>query len=158
MCHQQLLRQSTNSRVAVDFLESLPPEYAQIFAFDNFTRTQNHVIAKALEMEEGDDCVPVVAAVGSLKNIHPDRIILKNIIVTRYPQRVSKLKTSVRYIFHNPEDVRWFKPVEVWTKCGHRGIMKFVFNGVLQQHDTVCLSIYKRAYPKWPEHRFPLDA
>ncbi|GKV31315.1 hypothetical protein SLEP1_g40015 [Rubroshorea leprosula] len=36
--------------------------------------------------------------------------------------------------------------------------MKCVFNGVLQQHDTVCLSIYKRSYPKWPEHRFPLDA
>ncbi|GLT31363.1 hypothetical protein SLA2020_061050 [Shorea laevis] len=232
-----------------DLKESLPPEYPQIFAFDNFTRTQKDVIAKALEMEEGDDCappdvcpsfhikkhdsydapikskeelifhvgfrqflarpvfstdnfnsnkhkmerflhtgcfsmasinasisfpslplialkasgeasVPIVAAVGSLKNIDPDRIILKKIILTGYPQR----------------DVRWFKPVEVWIKCGRRGrikepidlirvkgrtgngIMKCVFNGVLQQHDTVCLSIYKRAYPKWPEHRFPLDA
>lgn len=26
-----------------------------------------------------------------------------------YPQRVSKLKATVRYMFHNPEDVRWFK-------------------------------------------------
>ena len=26
-----------------------------------------------------------------------------------YPQRVSKLKAAVRYMFHNPEDVRWFK-------------------------------------------------
>ncbi|EOY15233.1 Pre-rRNA-processing protein TSR1 isoform 3 [Theobroma cacao] len=32
--------------------ESLPPEYARIFAFDNFARTQKHVIAKALEMEQ----------------------------------------------------------------------------------------------------------
>ncbi|XP_044511758.1 pre-rRNA-processing protein TSR1 homolog isoform X1 [Mangifera indica] len=279
--------------------ESLPPEYARIFAFDNFARTQKHVFAKALEMEQEDreDCVPAglyvrlhveevpvavayrlqelvktvplvasgllqheskisvlhfsikkhdtynapvkakeelifhvgfrqfvarpifssdninsdkhkmerflhagrfsiasiyapisfpplplialkkaeagappaVAAVGSLRSIDPNRIILKKIILTGYPQRVSKLKASVRYMFHNPDDVRWFKPVEVWTKCGRRGrvkepvgthgAMKCVFNGVLQQHDTVCMSLYKRAYPKWPEHRFPiLDA
>lgn len=276
--------------------ESLPPEYARIFAFDNFNRTQKHVLAQALEMEQGnrDDCVPAssyvrlhvkdipldlasklcvlaktspvvacgllqheskmsvlhfsikkhdmydapiktkeelifhvgfrqfvarpvfstdninsdkhkmerflhagrfcmasiyapisfppvplialkrvegavapaVAAVGSLRSIDPDRIILKKIILTGYPQRVSKLKAAVRYMFHNPEDVRWFKPVEVWTKCGRRGrikepvgthgAMKCILNGVLQQHDTVCMSLYKRAYPKWPEHFFPL--
>ncbi|TYI42813.1 hypothetical protein ES332_A01G124700v1 [Gossypium tomentosum] len=277
--------------------ESLPPEYARIFAFDNFARTQKHVVAKALKVEqEGrDDCAPVgsfarfyikevpfhvasklcaasrtapivlcgllqheskmsvlhfsikkhdsydapikskeelifnvgfrqfvarpifstdninsdkhkmerflhaghfsiasiyapisfpplplialksaagagtpaVAAVGSLRSIDPDRIILKKIILTGYPQRVSKLKATVRYMFHNPEDVRWFKPVEVWTKCGRRGrvkepvgthgAMKCIFNGGLQQHDTVCISLYKRAYPKWPEHRFPAN-
>ncbi|KAI4389633.1 hypothetical protein MLD38_001839 [Melastoma candidum] len=276
--------------------ESLPPEYARIFSFENFKRTQKHVFAKALEMEgpNQDDCVaagayvrlyvkdvptsvatklstlsktmPIVAcgllqheskmsvlhfslkkydsytlpikakeeltfhvgfrqfiarpvfstdninsdkhkmerflhagrfsmasiyapisfaplplivlknadnassaaiaAIGSLRSIDPDRIILKRIILTGYPQRVSKLKASVRYMFHNPEDVRWFKPVEVWTKCGRRGrikepvgthgFMKCVFNGVLQQHDTVCMSLYKRVYPKWPERRFPL--
>ncbi|XP_022772570.1 pre-rRNA-processing protein TSR1 homolog isoform X2 [Durio zibethinus] len=276
--------------------ESLPPEYARIFAFDNFARTQKHVIAKSLELEQEsrDDCAPAgsyarlyikevpldvasklcvvsrtapiiscgllqheskmsvlhfsikkhdsydapikakeefifhvgfrqfvarpifstdninsdkhkmerflhagrfsiasiyapisfpplplivlkgaggastltVAAVGSLRSIDPDRIILKKIILTGYPQRVSKLKATVRYMFHNPEDVRWFKPVEVWTKCGRRGrikepvgthgAMKCVFNGGLQQHDTVCMSLYKRSYPKWPEHRFPL--
>ncbi|KAE9456853.1 hypothetical protein C3L33_11242, partial [Rhododendron williamsianum] len=40
--------------------ESLPPEYAKIFAFDNFTRTQKHVLAKALDTEQGDidDCIP----------------------------------------------------------------------------------------------------
>uniref|UniRef100_A0A5B7BVQ0 Bms1-type G domain-containing protein n=1 Tax=Davidia involucrata TaxID=16924 RepID=A0A5B7BVQ0_DAVIN len=279
--------------------ESLPPEYAKIFAFDNFTRTQKHVLAKALDMEQGnmDDLVPLssyarlyikevptgiasklcvlaktmpviacgllqheskisvlhfsikkhdmysapikakeelvfhvgfrqfvsrpifssdninsdknkmerflhagrfsiasiyapisfpslplivlksegnaaspaVAAVGSLRSIDPDRIILKKIILTGYPQRVSKLKSSVRYMFHNPEDVRWFKPVEVWSKCGRRGrikepvgthgAMKCIFNGVLQQHDTVCMSLFKRTYPKWPQHWFPiLDA
>ncbi|XP_065637332.1 uncharacterized protein LOC111995854 [Quercus suber] len=40
--------------------ESLPPEYARIFAFDNFARTQKHVLAKALDMEQEnrDDCIP----------------------------------------------------------------------------------------------------
>ncbi|KAG6592850.1 Pre-rRNA-processing protein TSR1-like protein, partial [Cucurbita argyrosperma subsp. sororia] len=106
------------------------------------------------------------AASGSLKCIDPRRIILKKIILSGYPQRVSKLKATVRYMFHNPDDVRWFKPVDVWTKCGRRGrvkepvgthgAMKCIFNGVLQQHDTVCMSLYKRVYPKWPEHLFPL--
>ncbi|GAV63463.1 DUF663 domain-containing protein/AARP2CN domain-containing protein [Cephalotus follicularis] len=276
--------------------ESLPPEYARIFTFDNFARTQKHVLAKALEMERGNrsDCLPAssyarlhikevslhvasklcvlvkevpviacgllqheskmsvlhfsvkkhdtyadplkakeelifhigfrqfiarpifstdninsdkhkmerflhagrfsmasiygpisfpplplivlksvdggaasaVAAVGSLRSIDADRIILKKIILTGYPQRVSKLKATVRYMFHNPEDVRWFKPVEVWTKFGRRGrikepvgthgAMKCVLNGVLQQNDTLCMSLFKRAYPKWPEHRYPL--
>ncbi|KAL6544144.1 hypothetical protein OROGR_010641 [Orobanche gracilis] len=110
---------------------------------------------------------PVVAAVGSLRSIDPDRIVLKKIILTGYPQRVSKTKATVRYMFHNPEDVRWFKPVDVWSKCGRRGrirepvgthgAMKCIFNGVLQQHDTVCMSLFKRSYPRWPQQWFPLN-
>ncbi|PRQ16479.1 putative ribosome biogenesis protein BMS1/TSR1 [Rosa chinensis] len=123
----------------------------------------------AFKSSKGEATAPTVAAVGSLRSIDPDRIILKKIILTGYPQRVSKKKAAVRYMFHNPEDVRWFKPVEVWTKCGRRGrikepvgthgAMKCILNGTLQQNDTICMSLYKRAYPKWPDHRFPiLDA
>ncbi|KAI0499326.1 hypothetical protein KFK09_020229 [Dendrobium nobile] len=118
-----------------------------------------------LKNKHGD--VPAVAAVGSLRSVDPYRIILKKIILTGYPLRVSKKKATVRYMFHNPEDVRWFKPVELYTKCGRRGLikdsvgthgaMKCVFNGVIQQHDTVCMSLYKRAYPKWPDQLFPLQ-
>lgn len=41
------------------YQESLPPEYARIFAFDNFARTQKHVLSKALEMEqeESENCI-----------------------------------------------------------------------------------------------------
>ncbi|XP_020584073.1 pre-rRNA-processing protein TSR1 homolog [Phalaenopsis equestris] len=117
-----------------------------------------------LKNKHGDS--PAVAAVGSLRSVDPYRIILKKIILTGYPLRVSKKKATVRYMFHNPDDVRWFKPVELYTKCGRRGLikdsvgthgaMKCLFNGVIQQHDTVCMSLYKRAYPKWPEQLFPL--
>ncbi|KAG6490404.1 hypothetical protein ZIOFF_051700 [Zingiber officinale] len=255
--------------------ESLPPEYARIFAFDNFAKTQKNVLAKMLEVDEGNmnECAPIgsyvrlylknvpldvaarislpsrkvpvlvcgllqheskmsvlhfrplfssdnlnsdkhkmerflhagrysvatvyarisfpslplvvlkiqdgeapaVAAIGSLKSVDPDRIILKKIILTGYPQRVSKSKSIVRYMFHNPEDVRWLKchlkflihslsdmqPLEVWTKGGRRGritdtvgthgAMKCIFNGVIQQSGTVCMSLYKRIYPKWPD-------
>ncbi|XP_047982735.1 pre-rRNA-processing protein TSR1 homolog [Salvia hispanica] len=117
---------------------------------------------------QGEDTYPAVAAVGSLRSVDPDRIILKKIILTGYPQRVSKSKATVRYMFHNPEDVRWFKPVEVWSKCGRRGrirepvgthgAMKCILNGVIQQHDTVCMSLFKRSYPKWPQQWFPLNS
>ncbi|WOK92487.1 pre-rRNA-processing protein [Canna indica] len=115
-----------------------------------------------LKAQHGE--APAIAAMGSLKCVDPDRIILKKIILTGYPQRVSKSKSIVRYMFHNTDDVRWFKPVEIWTKCGRRGrikepvgthgAMKCLFNGVIQQHDTVCMSLYKRAYPKWPEQLY----
>lgn len=36
-------------------------------------------------------------------------LITLNIFWCSYPQRVSKLKATVRYMFHNPDDVRWFK-------------------------------------------------
>ncbi|CAD5314654.1 unnamed protein product [Arabidopsis thaliana] len=117
-----------------------------------------------LKISEGSD-PPAIAALGSLKSVEPNKIILKKIILTGYPQRVSKMKASVRYMFHNPEDVKWFKPVEVWSKCGRRGrvkepvgthgAMKCIFNGVVQQHDVVCMNLYKRAYPKWPERLYP---
>ncbi|KAF6158366.1 hypothetical protein GIB67_022446 [Kingdonia uniflora] len=119
-----------------------------------------------LKSGQGQEASPAIAAVGSLRSIDPDRIILKKIILTGYPQRVSKLKAAVRYMFHTPEDVRWFKPVEVWTKGGRRGrvkepvgihgAMKCIFNGVVQQRDTVCMSLFKRVYPKWPEQRPPI--
>ncbi|GAU30187.1 hypothetical protein TSUD_311380 [Trifolium subterraneum] len=114
----------------------------------------------------GEDSTPAVAAVGSLKTVDPNRIILKRVILTGYPQRVSKRKASVRHMFYNPEDVKWFKPVEIYTKRGLRGrikepvgthgAVKCLLNGVLEQRDTVCLNLFKRAYPKWQTRRFPL--
>ena len=53
------------------------------------------------------------------------------------------------------------QPLELWTKYGRRGrirepvgdhgTMKCIFDGPVQQRDSVCLALYKRAFPKWPQ-------
>ncbi|DBA66726.1 TPA: hypothetical protein ACH3X2_001875 [Trebouxia sp. C0005] len=106
------------------------------------------------------DQPPRLAMAGTLRSCDPDRVVLKKIVLSGYPVKVHKKKAVVRWMFHNPEDVRWFKPLELWTKYGRRGrikepigthgAMKCMFDGVVQQRDAVCASLFKRSYPIWP--------
>ncbi|RHY83057.1 hypothetical protein DYB37_000869 [Aphanomyces astaci] len=99
-----------------------------------------------------------LVASGTLLNVDPDRIVLKRVVVTGTPVRVKRRKAVIRYMFHSPEDVRWFKPVELTTKhgmtghikesLGTHGDFKAIFNKPIKNHDTVCLNLYKRVYPK----------
>ena len=62
-------------------------------------------------------------------------------------------------MFFNPDDVKWFQPAQLTTKhglvgnivesVGEHGTMKCLFNKGVQQHDTICLVLYKRVYPKY---------
>ena len=108
-----------------------------------------------------------LVATGSLKSCDPDRVVVKKIVLTGFPVKTHRSKAIVRSMFFSPEDIRWFSPVELWTKMGRRGrireplgthgLFKAIFDGPLSQQDTVCLSLYKRAFPKaWDEGRlFP---
>jgi pre-rRNA-processing protein TSR1 len=99
-----------------------------------------------------------LVASGSLLSVDPDRIVLKKVIMTGYPIRVRKRKAVVKHMFRCSGDVLWFKPAELTTKCGlvghirepvgTHGLMKVIFNQHVKQNDTVCLSLYKRVYPK----------
>jgi len=101
----------------------------------------------------------VLVAVGSVVCADPDRIVLKRTILSGFPVKVSRSFAMVQYMFFNPEDVNYFKPVELYTKSGlvghitmsvgTHGRMKAHFDRPIQQNDTVCLPLYKRIYPKW---------
>lgn len=105
-----------------------------------------------------------LVASGSLKSCNPDRVVIKKIVLTGFPVKAHRSKAVIRSMFFSADDVRWFSPVELWTKHGRRGrireplgthgAMKCVFDGPLSQQDTVCMSLYKRVYPKWPSHTF----
>ena len=53
-------------------------------------------------------------------SIDPDRIILK-IVLSGQPVKVEKKTATVKFMFFNPDDIRWFKPLELWTKHGLSG-------------------------------------
>jgi pre-rRNA-processing protein TSR1 len=69
---------------------------------------------------EGTPYNPMLAS-GSLMSIDPDRLLIKRIILTGNPVGVHKNAAVVRHMFFNPEDIKWFKPVEVRTKFGLNG-------------------------------------
>ena len=54
---------------------------------------------------------------GSLRSCNPDRIVLKKAVLSGYPVKVNKKKAVVRWMFHNREDIQWFRPVDLWTKA-----------------------------------------
>jgi pre-rRNA-processing protein TSR1 len=98
-------------------------------------------------------------AIGSMMGADADRIVVKRVILTGYPVRVHKRHATVKYMFYTPEDVTWFKPAGLYTKhglqgnivesVGVHGTMKCIFNAPIKQHDTVCLPLYKRVFPKF---------
>ena len=100
-----------------------------------------------------------LVAFGSMIGADADRTIVKRIILTGFPVRVHKRHASVKYMFKDPEDVKWFQPAGLTTKhglngkieqsVGEHGTMKCLFNAPIKQHDTVCLCLYKRVFPKF---------
>jgi pre-rRNA-processing protein TSR1 len=101
-----------------------------------------------------------LVSIGSMIGADADRIVVKRIVLTGYPVRVHKRFATVKYMFNDPEDVKWFKPAGLTTKhglngnieasVGEHGTMKCLFNAPIKQHDTVCLPLYKRIFPKFP--------
>jgi pre-rRNA-processing protein TSR1 len=100
-----------------------------------------------------------LCAIGSMIGADADRIVVKRVLLTGYPVRVHKRHATVKYMFYNPDDVKWFRPAGLWTKhglnghimesVGDHGTMKCLFNAPIKQHDTVCLPLYKRIFPKF---------
>ncbi|KAK4333094.1 Ribosome biogenesis protein TSR1 [Rhodotorula toruloides] len=96
---------------------------------------------------------------GTLLSSDPTRITAKRVILTGHPFKVHKKTATIRYLFFNRDDVEYFKPVQLRTKGGRighireplgtHGYFKAGFDGPISQLDTVCLTLYKRCFPKW---------
>lgn len=100
-----------------------------------------------------------IVATGSVMPPNPLKCILKRIVLTGYPLRIHKKKATIRYMFFNPTDIKYFKPVELQTKGGLRGhikqalgthgLMKCTFNDYLKHHDVIIMPLFRRVFPVW---------
>ena len=86
------------------------------------------------------------------------RIIAKRVILTGHPFKIHKRLVTVRYMFFNYQDVKWFQSLPLWTRRGRsgfikeslgtRGYFKATFDGKISPMDVVAISLYKRMWPR----------
>lgn len=111
-------------------------------------------------LEEQSEGNPLrLACFGAALPPNPDLLLLKRAVLTGRVAVIHKKQIVVKYMFFNDEDVRWFQPVDLYTRFGFRGkivkpvgthgLFKAVLNDQVMQHDVVCMDLYKRVFPRW---------
>lgn len=103
---------------------------------------------------------PSLQLIGTGTSLPPstNRVVAKRVILTGHPYKIHKRVVTVRYMFFNDDDVRWFKSLPLWTRWGRSGFVKeslgthgyfkAQFDGKLSSMDAVAVSLYKRVWPR----------
>ncbi|MCJ1445456.1 MAG: hypothetical protein MMC23_005961 [Stictis urceolatum] len=97
-------------------------------------------------------------ATGTSQPPASNRVIAKRIILTGHPYKIHKKLVTIRWMFFNAEDIRWFQAVELFTKRGRSGFIqeslgthgyfKARFDQKINPQDSVGMSLYKRMWPR----------
>eukprot|EP01083_Nonionella_stella_P025126 69208_1 len=151
--------------------------------FSEHTRGNKHLVKKTIDDDQFvvasiyskimygpigvimfDEEEETVCCNGNLLKVDAHRLLIQRKILTGNAIRVQRRRAVIRYMFWNSDDVKYFKPIDVWTKhglkgrieepVGEKGYMKCFFNSHIKQNDTVCLSLYKRMFPVRDEALF----
>jgi pre-rRNA-processing protein TSR1 len=100
-----------------------------------------------------------LALFGSVMPPNPNFLILKRAVLTGRIATIYKKVLVVKHMFYNEDDVKWFQPVDLFTRLGRQGriikavgthgMFKASFNDTVFQHDMICMALWKRVFPKW---------
>lgn len=80
--------------------------------------------APILCFQEQPDTSLRLVANGVLMSCNPDRVVLKRIVLSGHPLKINRRTATIRYMFFNREDIEYFRPVKLRTRCGLMGHIK----------------------------------
>ena len=92
--------------------------YCSFYSYNYFPPAPIHIFRINQFNTAEHELSPVMY--GELAKCDPLHIILERIILTGYPHKINRRRATVRFMFFNPKDVKYFKPIEVRTKGGKK--------------------------------------
>lgn len=95
---------------------------------------------------------------GTFENTDFTRILTKRVVLTGEVFKIHNSVVTIRFMFHNSDDVNAYKNVPLFTKMGRSGFIKeslgthgdfkASFDGKLNQQDIIGMELFKRVWPK----------